>query len=117
MPYKFENIPINNEQHDRRVKLTAEQKEQIVQEYETGLISITALSKKYGVSKRLIQFTLFPERKEKNKERFLKAQKEGRYYDRKKHAAYTKKHRDHKKALYQQGLLGEEITNDDRVNS
>jgi transposase-like protein len=107
MPSKFDKIPINNEKHDKRVKLTSEDKEKIVAEYETGLISINSLAKKYGVSKRLIQFTLFPERKEKAQQLFSERQKDGRYYDKEKHNEYMKNHRDHKKELYNKGLLNE----------
>lgn len=108
MPYKFEKIPINNEKLDKRVKLTSKDKENIIEEYKSGIISITALAKKYGVSKRLIQFTLFPERKEKAKQGFLERQKEGRYYDKDKHKEYMRNHREHKKNLYNSGLLKEQ---------
>lgn len=108
MPYKFEDIPINNPKYDKRVKLTEVDKNNIIKEYESGLISINALGKKYGVSKRLIQFTLFPERKEKAKKLFLERQKDGRYYDQKKHNEYMKNHRNHKKDLWNKGLLKEE---------
>lgn len=105
MPYKFEGVPINNPKLDKRVKLTDEDKKKIVEEYETGAISINALARKYKVSKRLIQFTLFPERKEKAKEMFAERQKDGRYYNREKHKGYMKAHRDHKKALVEKGLM------------
>jgi transposase-like protein len=108
MPYKFDKIPINNEKYDKRVKLTQEDKEKIVKEYESGTISITSLAKKWNVSKRLIQFTLFPERKEKASERFKKNQKGGRYYDKDKHRDYMKNHREHKKELFRDGLLGKD---------
>lgn len=108
MPYKFEKIPINNPANDKRVKLTDEDKANIKAEYESGSISIHGLAKKYKVSKRLIQFTLFPERKEKAKQLFLERQKDGRYYDKEKHKEYMKNHREHKKELYQKGLLKED---------
>lgn len=105
MPYKFDSIPINNSKNDKRVKLTDSDKEEIKKEYESGNISINALARKYGVSKRLIQFTLFPERKEKAKEMFAERQKDGRYYDKEKHKEYMKSHREHKKDLWNKGLL------------
>lgn len=105
MPSKLDKVPINNEKLDKRVKLTDEDKENIVKEYATGVISITGLGKKYGVSKRLIQFTLFPERKEKAKQRYAENRKDGRYYDKDKHKVYMKKHREHKKDLDEKGLL------------
>jgi|SRR6185312_4926910 len=105
MPYKFEKIPINNPKLDKRVKLTDEDRDNIKKEYEAGAISINGLARKYGVSKRLIQFTLFPERKEIAKQQFAERQKDGRYYDKDKHSEYMKNHRNHKKELYNKGLL------------
>lgn len=108
MPSKVDKISINNPKLDKRIKLTDTDKENIVKEYESGNISITSLGKKYGVSKRLIQFTLFPERKEMARQRFLENRKEGKYYDKEKHNEYMKKHREHKKDLLDKGLLNKE---------
>lgn len=108
MPYKFEKIPINNEKLDKRVKLTDEDKQKIKEEYESGSISINGLAREYKVSKRLIQFTLFPERKDKAQKMFAERQKDGRYYDKEKHKGYMKSHREHKKELYSKGLLNNE---------
>jgi len=105
MPYKFEKTPINNQKYDKRVKLTDEQREKIRNDYDTGEISIRGLERKYGVSRRLIQFILFPERLEKAKRDFAQRQREGRYYDKDKHKEYMKKHREHKKDLVKKGFL------------
>ena len=105
MPYRFEQIPISNEKLDRRVKLTEEDKKNIVDEYRGGAISINALARKYNVSKRLIQFTLFPERKEKARKDYLERRKDGRYYDKDKHTEHTRNHRNYKKELWNKGLL------------
>lgn len=111
MPYKFEGTPINNPKHDKRVKLTDEQREDIRVEYGLGTISQRGLEKKYGVSRRLIQFILSPEKAEKAKKDFAERQKDGRYYDKDKHKDYVKKHRNHKKDLVEKGLL---IVKDDK---
>lgn len=108
MPRKSDNIAINNKEFDRRVKLSDNDKMNIKLEYKTGLISINGLARKYNVSKRTIQFTLFPERKEKAQQQFNERQKDGRYYDKKKNAEYKKKHRDYKKELYKQGKIGKD---------
>ena len=108
MPYKFEKIPINNPEHDKRVKLTLENKNSIIEEYATGEISINSLARKYNVSKRTIQFTLFPERKEKAKQDYAERRKDGRYYNKEKHKKHMKSHREHKKDLYEKGFLGAE---------
>ena len=108
MPYKFETekkIIGNHPGLDKRYKLTSEDKENIQKDYKTGTISINSLAKKYNVSKRTIQFTLFPERKKRNQELQKERRKDGRYYDRENHRAYVKAHRNHKKELDKQGLL------------
>lgn len=107
VPYKFEKTPINNPKLDKRVKLTDENKKNIIEEYQTGTISIRALARKYGVDRRLIDFTIFPEKKEKARQQYKERRKDGRYYDKDKHKEYIKKHRHHKKELNEQGLLGE----------
>lgn len=107
MPYKFDKIPINNPINDKRVKLTDEDRENIREEYSSGSTSQNKLAKKYGVSKRLIQFILNPEKKEIAKKQFAERQKDGRYYDKDKHKEYMKSHRNHKKDLYNKGLLDE----------
>lgn len=81
MPYRFErehwHIP---KQYDRRTKLTDGQRQEIQQLYTNGTISIGGLARAYNVNKRLIQFILFPERHERNKQ--LRAERGGskRYY-------------------------------------
>ena len=66
--------------------------------YEKGT-SITQIAKDFKVSKRLIQFILFPERQEKN----LQDRKERGgttiYYVKEKHTKATKEHRDYKKQI------------------
>lgn len=107
MPNKLDKIAIDNPKNDKRVKLSSKDKEDIKKEHDTGSISINALARKYGVSKRLIQFTLFPERKEKAKEQFAERQKDGRYYSKEKQRVYMKDHRLHKKDLWEKGELKE----------
>lgn len=105
MPRISDSIPINNEKLDKRIKLTSKDKEAIVEEYGSGLISISALAKKYNVSKRTIQFTLFPERRERNASLYKERRRDGRYYDKEKHREDIKKHREYKKELYKSGLI------------
>lgn len=106
MPYKFDSIPINNPKHDRRVKLTVEDRKNIVEEYAKGGISQNGLAKKYNVSKRLVQFVLNPEKEKIVKKQFAERQLGGRYYDKDKHNDSMRKHRAYKKELYSKGLLG-----------
>lgn len=107
LPYKFEKIPINNPKYDKRVKLTDEDRESIREEYASGVISQNTLAKKYGVSKRLVQFILNPEKQEIAKQQFAERQKDGRYYDKDKNNEYMRNHREHKKDLYSKGLLND----------
>ena len=108
MPRKSDTIAINNPKHDRRVKLTDEDKENIRIEYSKGDTSHNKLAAKYGVSKRLISFVLNPDKLEKVKEQFSERRKDGRYYDKDKHREAIRSHRDHKKKLYEEGLLVED---------
>lgn len=105
MPRKTDQLAINNPTHDKRVKLTEENKTAIKSEYETGLFSINGLARKWKVSKRLIQFTLFPERAEHAKKLYAQRRKDGRYYDKDKHTESVRLHRIHKKELFENGLL------------
>ena len=65
MPFKTEKTKLDSPFFDRRVKLLPCMREMIHVLYEQGR-SITSLAKQFNVTKRLIQFELFPERKEKN---------------------------------------------------
>jgi len=61
------------------------------------------LAKKYNVSRRLIQFILFPEKEIKNKLNFKKNQ--SKYYDKEKHKNYIAKTRSNRKILDELNLL------------
>ena len=69
MPRKSDSIPIENEKLDRRIKLTSEDKENIKLTAETGNYSQRQIALMFGVSRRTIQFILFPEKLEENKKR------------------------------------------------
>lgn len=105
VPSKLDKVPIDNPKHDKRVKLSNEDRDNIREEYVCGNISQNGLAKKYGVSKRLIQFVLYPEKQEVARKQFLERQKDGRYYNKDKHREYMKQHREHKKELYNKGLI------------
>lgn len=113
MPRKSDSIPINDPKLDKRVKLTDENKQQIKDEYITGTISINGLARKWDVSKRTIQFILFPERAEHAKKLYAERRKDGRYYDKDKHTKAVREHRDHKKKLFEKGLLSDK--SDDEI--
>lgn len=88
--------------HDKRRKLTEEQKEEIKEKYNTGLYSYRVLAKEYGVSKRTINNTINLITAQKSKDR-IKAhwrdyQKHGEEW-----AKMMKKHRQYKKELLDAG--------------
>lgn len=95
MPYKTDKIAISDPFLSRRVKLLPCQREMIHWWYAAG-ISITSIAKLFKVSKRLVQFELFPERKEKNL-----ADRENRggsmkYYDKEYNTSKVREHRQYK---------------------
>ena len=105
MPRKSDTVAISNEKLDRRVKLTAQDKELVKWLREEEQISYQKLANKFGVSKRLIVFICKPESKIKDLENRAKRGGSKIYYDRESHNASIKDHRDYKKELFQQGLI------------
>lgn len=106
MPYKFETDKLKiSPKHDKRIKLTNEDKENIRKDYATGLYSQRKLAEKYNVSRRLIVYILYPDRYEKAKELHKQRRKDGRYYNKERHREYMNRHRQHKKELHDKGLL------------
>lgn len=108
MPFKSDNIPINNEKLDRRVKLTVEQKEEIKALYETGNYSLRKLGAMYKVDKRTIQFIVSPEKLERAKQQYKERRKDGRYYNKDAHKEAMKAHRGYKYGLYKNGEIGKD---------
>jgi transposase len=90
MPRKTDTIAINDHFIDKRTKLLPCQKERVVAMYGTGNYSQRDLAKMFKVSKRLIQFTLDPEKLKRAKAQFAERQKGGKYYDKDKHTENVK---------------------------
>lgn len=104
MPRKSEKVKINHYFLDKRVKLIPCKKQMVHYWFANG-ISIREIARMFGVDKRLIQFELFPERKEKNL-----SDREDRggskvYYVREKNNKSMKKHRDYKDKLFKEGAI------------
>ena len=106
MPHIFEtqHLKIPRE-HDKRIKLTQEQKELIKHLYETTDTSQRKLATQFGVSRRLIQFILYPEKHKANLQAREARGGSKQYYNKETHAKTMKAHRRHKKALYDASLL------------
>lgn len=105
MPRLSDNISINNEKLDRRVKLTAEDKELVIWLREEEQISYQKLANRFNVSKRLIIFICKPETKVKELENRAKRGGSKVYYNTENHRISMKEHRDYKKELFSQGLI------------
>ena len=63
MPFKTEKLQLNDPFLDRRCKLIPCKKEMVLYWHEQGM-SIRKIAQLFQVSKRLIGFTIYPERKE-----------------------------------------------------
>jgi hypothetical protein len=105
MPYKSEKIKIEGTQHDRRRRLTEQQKNEIVSL--RGVISRKQCSLIYEVSTRTIDFLWYPEKLEKNKQ--LRQERGGwrQYYNKNEHKESMKDTRKHKQNLFKKGLIKE----------
>ncbi len=98
MPYKFSTKKVRlKEKHDKRCKLTKEQRIEI-HKNEFGL-SQRALARKYGVSRRLITFILDPAKKVRDLENRAARGGSKLYYDKDKHREAIKKHRRYKQKV------------------
>ncbi len=92
---------------DRRVRLTARQRVGVRRLYfAVGGWSQRKLAEHFGVSRRTIQFVLFPEKYATARKQFIERRKDGRYKPTKEKWRKTQaEHRAHKKKLYQEGKL------------
>lgn len=106
MPYKNEK-PGNyiKPKDDRRRKLSEADKERVRELYKLPDWSQRRLAGEFGVSRRLIQFVIDPDKEARNKEAFAERQKDGRYYDRERHSEQVKQTRRHRQELYLKGEL------------
>jgi hypothetical protein len=105
MPYKAEKAGHIKPADDKRVKLTDEQREKIRELYQLPDWSQRRLAGEYGVSRRLIQFIVDPEKDKRQKELFAERRKDGRYYNKDRHTEAIREHRHHKHKLYKEGKL------------
>lgn len=102
---KIDNITIKNEIFDGRVKLTASQKEEIRTLYKQGTFSKRGIARDFGVSRRLIDFILSPEKADMNVALRMERGGSSQYYRKESHRDYMRKHRAKKKELHRDGLI------------
>lgn len=106
MPYKSEKIKISGTQYDRRIKLTPEDKEEIIRLQKEKNMSQRALARTFHVSRRLITFILDPEKLEKNRIRQKEMRSTGKYKPTKEQWADTQReHRNYKEKLSKEGKI------------
>lgn len=92
-------------ENDRRVKLSPEDREEIIRLREEGE-SYPSIAMRYGVSHTLIQYICRPELAKKNKEGNSRRAKEGRYkMDKEKRNAIMREHYAYKKKLWKEDKI------------
>lgn len=96
---------IKDKKDDKRCKLSSEQKKEIVELYLTGEFSQRDLAKRYSVSRRTIQFTLDPNKRESNYQRRVENGGSKQYYNKDEHTKAMQKHREHKRELLKEDKL------------
>lgn len=97
MPYKTDKKKLGNPLLDRRVKLLPEQKEIVKKLHKDGT-AIREITRMFKVSRRTIQFILFPERHLKNLADRKKRGGSKQYYNKDYHSRAMKSHRRYKYA-------------------
>lgn len=96
MPAKVDKLTLGDRSLKRSAKLLECQVERIKSLH--GEMSIGAISRMFNVSKRTVQFIIFPERRLHNVA-LRKKRGQKKYYNKEKHAESMRKHREHKKIL------------------
>jgi predicted DNA-binding protein (UPF0251 family) len=102
LPYKSQNIKIEQTEFDKRIKLTPDDKKEILRLREIEGLSQRKLAAMFGVSRRLITFILDPAKHERNID--CRKQREIGYT--KEQAVYMRTHRHRKQKLYIEGKIG-----------
>lgn len=107
MPFKSEKINIDHTKHDRRIRLSEEQKQAIRKEYATGLATHRSLAEKYRVNRKTIYNILNPDKYLKQLEENKINKHSQKYYKKEKHREYIKEHRRYKQNLYNNKQIGD----------
>lgn len=87
----------------RSIKLSKEQKEEVLKIRNATGLSQRKLADLFGVSRRTIQFILNKEDYERNKK--MSAERHHKYYNPEKHKQYVKRTRDYRKELNESNYL------------
>ena len=97
-------IPIGAK-HDGRRKISGSQKREVSRLYEIDQMSINGIAREVGISKRSVQFILFPERLKVVQDRAKEVKRWSKYNEAEYHTPYMQKHRAKKKKLIEEGKL------------
>jgi len=105
MPFKSEKIKIAGTKYDRRKRLTDEDRENIKRLYGEGM-AIRQIARLYKyVSRRLVQFVLFPERAKIVAERAKEVRRWEKYNEKEYHSPIMRNYRRYKQSLYKAGKI------------
>ena len=94
---KIDELRVGKEK-DRRIKIQCTEHNYIIYRHNNGE-AIRAIARDYGVDKRLIQFIIYPERKELNYKLRLARGGSKIYYNKDKWRETMREHRNYKKSL------------------
>ena len=94
---------IKDKDLDRRVKLSDQEKEDILALKST--VTQISVARAYNVSRRTIQFIWFPEQLEENKKRRAERGGSKQYYNKDSHNTAMREHRAYKRELKEKGLI------------
>lgn len=103
MPYKSDSIKIEGTKYDRRRKLTEDDRQDIIKL--SAELSVHQLAKNFNVSRRLVQFILYPERHEENLIRRRARGGSKAYYSTEKNTKAKREHCRYKHKLYLEGKI------------
>lgn len=100
MPYKHEYLKLKLPKSlDRRVKYTEADKQEVRDLFKGGM-SQRAINRETGISRRYINFILFPERLKRCNAQFSERRKDGRYYNKEANTKATRNTREHKQKYF-----------------
>lgn len=112
MPYKSEKIKIEGTDFDRRRKFTDATKNKVRQIYFShpdGYISQRELARRFGISRRMISFILFPQKladyQKYRRDTHYSQEYYKRYTKGRKWAETIREHRHYKNELSKKGLI------------
>jgi len=92
-------------EHDGRRKITDEQKQEVRRLYEIEGLAIREITRRVGISRRSVQFILFPERAEAVKARHKEVKRWEKYNKPEYHTPYMRTHRAKKRLLLKKKLI------------